>query len=73
MAASASAAADDYEDEKKPHSYATFEDYLDDQVTEEDKYYLGVRMRLPFSLHLLPCSGWIVCQQVQKMCCFISG
>tara|TARA_Y100000780_G_scaffold156576_1_gene141285 strand:+ start:72 stop:245 length:174 start_codon:yes stop_codon:yes gene_type:complete len=39
----AAAAAEEYEEEKKPHSYATYDDYLDDQVTEEDLYYLEVR------------------------------
>jgi hypothetical protein len=48
MAAASSGAGDDYEEEKKPHTYATFEDYLDDQVTEEDKYYLGVSAMWPF-------------------------
>lgn len=42
-AMAAAAAAEEYEEEKKPHSYATYDDYLDDQVTEEDLYYLEVR------------------------------
>jgi hypothetical protein len=51
-AASSSAAGADYgEEEIKPHSYATYEDYLDSQVSELDMYYLEVSdLRLPLLL-----------------------
>lgn len=56
MAAVAAGVDDEYEEEKKPHAYSSYEDYLDDQVTEEDKYYLEVRARL-LRVRRIRCGG----------------
>ena len=45
-ASSAATGAEYGEEEIKPHSYATYEDYLDSQVSELDMYYLEVGLLL---------------------------